>query len=92
MDYFTKWLGAKPQPIKDSLVKFLDKNPCDWPHNIKEILFTHRFRKQTSTKYSPLFPLYNQETALLIDIKFDLVNTEEKHSDKLFDKEITTRL
>ena len=28
--------------IKDSLVKFLDRNPCDWPKRIEGVSFAHR--------------------------------------------------
>ena len=30
--------------IKDSLMKVLDENPCDWPNLIKGVLFAHRVK------------------------------------------------
>ena len=37
--------------IKDSLVKVLDENPCDWPNIIEEVLFAHRVSKHTSINF-----------------------------------------
>ena len=34
--------------IKDSLMKFVDGNPCDWPNIIKGVLLAHRVSKTRS--------------------------------------------
>ena len=57
-----------------------------WPYIIEGVLFTHRVSKHTSTKFSPLFLLYNHEPILPIDIKYALVN-EGNDSEQPFDKE-----
>ena len=62
--------------IKDSLVKVLDGNPCDWPSIIKGVLFAHRVRKHTSTKFSPFFLIYNREPTLPIGVKYSLVGID----------------
>ena len=73
--------------IKDSLVKVLDGNPCDWPDVIEGVLLAHRGSKYTSTKFSPFFLMYNREPNLPIDVKFSLVGIEGNESEHPFDKE-----
>ena len=73
--------------IKDSLVKVLDENRCDWPNIIKGILFAHRLSKHTSTKFSPFFLMYNREPTLPIDIKYNMVSIEVNESEHTFNKE-----
>ena len=59
--------------IKDSLVKVLEENPKKWPNVIESVLFAHRVSVHYSTKFSPLFLLYNCHPTLPIDIKYNLV-------------------
>lgn len=74
--------------VKDSLVQVLDENSCDWLCIVKGNLFTQSDSKYTSMKYSPFFLLYNREATLPIDINFELMEVEAKHSDGPFSKEI----
>lgn len=74
--------------VKDSLVQVLDENSCDWLCIVKGNLFTQSDSKHTSMKYSPFFLLYNREATLPIDINFELMEVEAKHSDGPFSKEI----
>ena len=60
--------------IKDSLVKVLEEKPKEWPSIIEGILFAHRVSVHYSTKYSPLFLMYNRHPVLPIDIKYDLID------------------
>ena len=73
--------------IKDSLVKVLNRNPCDWPNIIEEISFAHWVSKYNSTKFSPFFLIYNQEPTLPIDVKYSLFCIEGNESKQPFDKE-----
>ena len=59
--------------IKDSLVKVLEENSQKWPNVIEGVLFKHRVSVHYSTKFSPLFLLYNRHPTLPIDIKYNLV-------------------
>ena len=87
-----KWQN---RTIKDSLVKVLNENSCDWSIIIEGVLLSHRVNKHTSTNFSPFFFLYNKEPALPIDVKYDLVyiegNESEHPSSKImFDSLLTT--
>ena len=73
--------------IKDSLMKVLDGNPCDWPNIIEGVLFAHRVSKHTSTTFSPFFFMYNRDPTLPIDVKYSLVGIEGNESECPFDKE-----
>ena len=50
-------------------------------------LFAHRVSKHTSTKFLPIFPVYNQEPTLPIDVKYNLVDIEGNESEHPFGKE-----
>ena len=52
------------------------------------VLFAHRVRKHSSTKYSPFKLLYNREPVLPIDVKYRLSSTEISKFDEPFDKDI----
>ena len=52
--------------IKDSLVKILEENPKEWPNVIQGVLFAHQVSVHYSTKFSPLFLLYNRHPTLPI--------------------------
>ena len=58
--------------IKDFVVKVLEEKPKEWPNIIDGILFAHRVSIHYSTKYSPVFLMYNRHPILPIDIKYDL--------------------
>ena len=73
--------------IKDSLVKVLDGNPCEWPNIIERVLFAHKVSKHTSTKFYPFFLMLNREPTLPIDVKYTLVGIEGNESEHPFDKE-----
>ena len=72
---------------KKKLVKVFDGNPCDWFSIIKGVLFALRVNKHTSTNFSPFFLVHNRDPTLLIDVKYNLVNTEGNESKHPFDKE-----
>ena len=89
-----KWQN---RTIKDSLVKVLNENSCDWSIIIEGVLLSHRVNKHTSTNFSPFFFLYNKEPALPIDVKYDLVYIERNESEhpsskKMFDSLLTTAI
>ena len=73
--------------IKDSLVKVLDGNPCDWPNIIEGVLLAHRVSKHTSINFSAFFLMYNREATLQIDVTHSLVGIEGNESEYPFDKE-----
>ena len=73
--------------IKDSLVKFPDGNPCDWPNIIKGVLFQHRVSRHTSTKFSPFLLMFDREHISPIGVKYRLVGIAENESEHAFDKE-----
>ena len=43
--------------IKDSLIKVLEKEVDKWLYIIDGVLFSHRVRRHTATKYFPFFPV-----------------------------------
>ena len=45
-------------------------------HIIEAVLFAHRISRHSSTKYSPLFLIYNRDPVLPIDIKCSLAKRE----------------
>ena len=47
-----------------------------------------RVNKHTSTNFSPFFLEYNWDPTLLIDVKYNLVDTEGNESEHPFDKEM----
>ena len=57
--------------IKDSLVKVLNAKPSEWPYVIEGVLFAHQVSIHPSTKYSPLFLMYNRRPTLPIDVKYN---------------------
>ena len=73
--------------IKNSLLKILDWNPCDWPNIIEGNIFAHRVSKHTSTQFSPFFLRYNQGPTLPVEVKHSLVDIEGNESERPFDKE-----
>ena len=77
----------KNRTIKDSLMKVLDGNPWDWTNIVKEVLFTHRVSKHTSTKFSPFPLIYNREPTLPVDVRHSLIGIEGNGSEHPFDKE-----
>ena len=72
--------------IRDSLVKVLYENPCDWPNIIKGVLFAHRVSKHNSTKFSPFFLMHNREPTLPINVKYSLVGIERMEVNTLLTK------
>ena len=54
--------------IKNCLVKVCNENPATWSRIIDGILFAHRLSRHSSTRYTPLFLLYNREPTLPIDV------------------------
>lgn len=73
--------------IKDSLVKVLGGNPCNWPNTIEGDLFAHRASKHSSTKFSPCLLMCNLEPTLLIDVNKSLVTIDGNESEHTIDKE-----
>ena len=73
--------------IKDSLVKFPDGNPCDWPNIIEGVLFQHRVSKHISTKFSTFFLMFDREHIWRIGVKYGLVGIEQYEREHPFDKE-----
>ena len=73
--------------IKDSLVKVLGGNPCNWPNIIEGDLFAHRASKHTSTKFSSFFLMCNLEPTLSIDVNKSLVAIEGNESEHTIYKE-----
>ena len=73
--------------IKDSLVKVLDGNPCDWPNIIEAVLLAHWVSKHNSTKFSLFFFMYNREPTLPIDVKYCLIGIEGNEIEHPFEKE-----
>ena len=80
--------GRQNRTIKDSLVKVLDGNPCDWPNVIEGVLFAWRISKRTSKKCSTFFLVYNREPTLPINVKYSLVDIEGNEGEHPFDKEM----
>ena len=73
-----RFIWTSSRTIKDSLIKEFDENPGDWPYVAAGVLFIQRTSKHMSfTIHSQFFLLYNLESTLPMDIKFDLVETEE---------------
>ena len=56
-------------------------------HIIEGVLFALRVNKHTSTNFSPFFLVYSRNPTLLIDVKYNLANTEGNESKHPFDKE-----
>ena len=74
--------------VKDSLLKVLHGNLCDWPNIIEGVLFILlRVSKCTSTKFSLFHLLYYREPTLPINAKYNLVDIYGNESEHPLDKE-----
>ena len=68
--------------IKDSLVKVLGGNPCDWPNIVKGVLFAHRVSKHASINF-----LHCSLCIIGSLLMHSLVGIERNESEHPFDKE-----
>ena len=82
-------VSDKTEPFKDSLVKVLEENPRKWPDVIVvgSIIFSHHISIHSSNKCSLFHLMFNLQSTLPIDVKYDLncsINDDDPYDYETF--------
>ena len=75
----SNWLfGLQNRTIKNFLIKYLDQTVDQWPYIIEDALYVYKVSRHTTAKDTPVFLLYNGHPILPIDIKYGLIEQQER--------------